>query len=439
MFKTVMPLSSIIAMRFFGLFIVLPVISVYALGMQNATPFLVGVVIGGYALTQMVFQVPFGMMSDKIGRKQTILIGIVVFVVGSVICSMSENIYTLLFGRFLQGAGAIGAVVSAMISDLVKEEVRTKAMAMMGGSIAMAFSAAMIAGPLISASFGVPALFDIAAILALISLVILYVMVPNPPKIIHGYSDTSSVSQILKNSKINKMNLTNFLQKGLMTMAFMLIPIILIKNFGWQMSDLVKVYAPSMVAGILAMAPAAILAEKKGKFKQVLIAGILFFMFSFLVMGFSSSELLFSVGVVLFFIGFNMHEPIMQSLAAKYAKVHEKGTVLGIFNSFGYLGTFVGGLAGGLFFNSALHELALAIAVICLLWIFVIVTLPNPSKTKTAYFEIGKTTPQAHDILAEIEGVEEVYINETEGVLVAKYHEDIITLDEINSKVIKIS
>lgn len=439
MFKTVMPLSSIIAMRFFGLFIVLPVISVYALGMQNATPFLVGVVIGGYALTQMVFQVPFGMMSDKIGRKQTILIGIVVFVVGSVICSMSENIYTLLFGRFLQGAGAIGAVVSAMISDLVKEEVRTKAMAMMGGSIAMAFSAAMIAGPLISASFGVPALFDIAAILALISLVILYVMVPNPPKIIHGYSDTSSVSQILKNSKINKMNLTNFLQKGLMTMAFMLIPVILIKNFGWQMSDLVKVYAPSMVAGILAMAPAAILAEKKGKFKQVLIAGILFFMFSFLVMGFSSSELLFSVGVVLFFIGFNMHEPIMQSLAAKYAKVHEKGTVLGIFNSFGYLGTFVGGLAGGLFFNSALHELALAIAVICLLWIFVIVTLPNPSKTKTAYFEIGKTTPQAHDILAEIEGVEEVYINETEGVLVAKYHEDIITLDEINLKVIKIS
>ena len=187
------------------------------------------------------------------------------------------------------------------------------------------------------------------------------------------------------------------------------------------------------------MAPAAILAEKKGKFKQVLIAGILFFMFSFLVMGFSSSELLFSVGVVLFFIGFNMHEPIMQSLAAKYAKVHEKGTVLGIFNSFGYLGTFVGGLAGGLFFNSALHELALAIAVICLLWIFVIVTLPNPSKTKTAYFEIGKTIPQAHDILAEIEGVEEVYINETEGVLVAKYHEDIITLDEINSKVIKIS
>lgn len=439
MFKTVMPLSSIIAMRFFGLFIVLPVISVYALGMQNATPFLVGVVIGGYALTQMVFQVPFGMMSDKIGRKQTILIGIVVFVVGSVICSMSENIYTLLFGRFLQGAGAIGAVVSAMISDLVKEEVRTKAMAMMGGSIAMAFSAAMIAGPVISASFGVPALFDIAAILALISLVILYVMVPNPPKIIHGYSDTSSVSQILKNSKINKMNLTNFLQKGLMTMAFMLIPVILIKNFGWQMSDLVKVYAPSMVAGIVAMAPAAILAEKKGKFKQVLIAGILFFMFSFLVMGFSSSELLFSVGVVLFFIGFNMHEPIMQSLAAKYAKVHEKGTVLGIFNSFGYLGTFVGGLAGGLFFNSALHELALAIAVICLLWIFVIVTLPNPSKTKTAYFEIGKTTPQAHDILAEIEGVEEVYINETEGVLVAKYHEDIITLDEINSKVIKIS
>lgn len=437
MFKSVMPLSSVIAMRFFGLFIVLPVISVYALSMQGANPFLVGVVIGGYALTQMVFQVPFGVMSDKIGRKQTILIGIVVFVIGSIICSFSENIYTLLFGRFLQGTGAIGAVISAMISDLVKEEVRTKAMAMMGGSIAMAFSLAMIAGPIISASFGVSVLFDIAAFLALISLVILYKFVPNPPKIIHGYADTSNVSTILKNSKINKMNLTNFLQKSLMTMAFMLIPIVLVKNFDWQMNDLIKVYAPSMVAGIFAMAPAAILAEKKGKFKQVLIAGIVFFMISFLFMGFASTDILFVIGVVLFFVGFNMHEPIMQSLVAKYAKVHEKGTVLGIFSSFGYLGTFVGGIIGAAFIGADLSLLGILIAVSCLLWIFVILSLPNPSKTKTAYFPISISNENAHDILADIDGVEEVYINQTEGVLVAKYHEDIVdftTLENIVKK-----
>ena len=433
MFKQVMPLSAIIAMRFFGLFIVLPVISAYSITMNGATPFLVGVVLGGYALTQVVFQVPFGIMSDKIGRKQTILIGIVVFILGSIICSVSSDIYTLLFGRFLQGAGAIGAVISAMISDLVKEEVRTKAMAMMGGSIAISFSAAMVAGPLVSASFGVGALFDIAAILAFLSLIILYTVVPNPPKIVHKYSEEFSISQILRDSKINKMNVTNFLQKGFMTMAFMLIPVALMKNFGWTFHDLIKVYAPSMVAGIFAMAPAAILAEKKGKFKQVLIAGIIFFMISFLAMGFANNEILFVVGVILFFIGFNMHEPIMQSLASKYAKVHEKGTVLGIFNAYGYLGTFFGGIAGGLFFNSALHELASAIAIICVLWILLIATLPNPTKTKVAYFSLSEVNPNGHDILADIDGVEEVYENETEQTLVAKYHEDIVNIEALKA------
>lgn len=433
MFKQVMPLSAIIAMRFFGLFIVLPVISAYSITMHGATPFLVGVVLGGYALTQVVFQVPFGIMSDKIGRKQTILIGIVVFILGSIVCSVSSDIYTLLFGRFLQGAGAIGAVISAMISDLVKEEVRTKAMAMMGGSIAISFSAAMVAGPLVSASFGVGALFDIAAILAFLSLIILYTAVPNPPKIVHKYSEEFNISQILRDSKINKMNVTNFLQKGFMTMAFMLIPVALMKNFGWTFHDLIKVYAPSMVAGIFAMAPAAILAEKKGKFKQVLIAGIVFFMISFLSMGFANNEILFVVGVILFFIGFNMHEPIMQSLASKYAKVHEKGTVLGIFNAYGYLGTFFGGIAGGLFFNSALHELALAIASICILWILLIATLPNPTKTKVAYFSLSEINPNGHDILADMDGVEEVYENETEQTLVAKYHEDIVNMETLKA------
>lgn len=433
MFKQVMPLSAIIAMRFFGLFIVLPVISAYSITMNGATPFLVGVVLGGYALTQVVFQVPFGIMSDKIGRKQTILIGIVVFILGSIVCSVSSDIYTLLFGRFLQGAGAIGAVISAMISDLVKEEVRTKAMAMMGGSIAISFSAAMVAGPLVSASFGVGALFDIAAILAFLSLIILYTAVPNPPKIVHKYSEEFNISQILRDSKINKMNVTNFLQKGFMTMAFMLIPVALMKNFGWTFHDLIKVYAPSMVAGIFAMAPAAILAEKKGKFKQVLIAGIVFFMISFLSMGFANNDILFVVGVILFFIGFNMHEPIMQSLASKYAKVHEKGTVLGIFNAYGYLGTFFGGIAGGLFFNSALHELALAIAAICILWILLIATLPNPTKTKVAYFSLSEINPNGHDILADMDGVEEVYENETEQTLVAKYHEDIVNIETLKA------
>lgn len=128
-----MPLSLIVALRFFGLFIVLPVLSIYALDMPGATPFLAGLVVGGYALTQAAFQVPFGMMSDKFGRKQVLLFGLLIFIAGSVVAALSDNIYMLLIGRFLQGAGAIGSVVSAMIADLVKEEERAHAMAIMGG------------------------------------------------------------------------------------------------------------------------------------------------------------------------------------------------------------------------------------------------------------------------------------------------------------------
>jgi predicted MFS family arabinose efflux permease len=147
------------------------------------------------------------------------------------------------------------------------------------------------------------------------------------------------------------MNITNFLQKGLMTFAFMIIPIVLTKTYGWELKELWKVYIPAMIFGFIAMAPAAIIAEKKGKFREILIIGIVFFAVSYLIIGFSSSATVFVIGVVIFFIGFNMHEPIMQSLASKFAKVHQRGLVLGIFNSAGYLGTFLGGVLGGMFYN----------------------------------------------------------------------------------------
>ncbi|MGB3750571.1 MAG: MFS transporter, partial [Arcobacteraceae bacterium] len=338
MFKTIMPLSLIISFRFLGLFIVLPLISLYALSLPGATPTLVGIVIGGYAITQMIFQVPFGIMSDKLGRKGTIIVGLLLFAIGSIICAISTDMLTLLLGRFLQGAGAIGAVVTAMITDVVREEQRPKAMALMGASIATSFAIAMLAGPLIGGYLGIDILFYITAFLALISIYILLTKVPNPPVVTHTYHDDSKIS-FLANPNLIKMNITNFLQKGMMTFAFMIIPIILTRSYGWEMTDLWKVYLPAMIAGVIAMGPAAVLAEKKGKFKQILLLGIVFFAVSYYLIGNATTDTYFLIGVVLFFVGFNMHEPIMQSLTTKYIKVHEKGKVLGVFNSFGYLGT----------------------------------------------------------------------------------------------------
>ena len=189
MIKSVLPLSMIIALRFFGLFIVLSVLSGYAKDLPGGNAFLAGIALGGYALTQAVLQVPFGVMSDKIGRKKTLLVGLLIFALGSVVAGMADNIYMLLVGRFLQGAGAIGSVVTAMIADHVREDQRAHAMAIMGMVIAMSFAAAMLFGPIIAGYFSVSSLFWLTAILALTALLILFTAVPEPPKIIHHYSE----------------------------------------------------------------------------------------------------------------------------------------------------------------------------------------------------------------------------------------------------------
>jgi len=437
MFKTILPLSSIIALRFLGLFLVLPVISVYAMNLEGASTTLIGIVIGGYALTQMIFQVPFGVMSDKLGRKGTIVLGLLLFAIGSLICAVSTDIYTLLLGRLLQGAGAIGAVVTAMISDLVKEEQRPKAMAIMGMSIAGAFAISMVAGPTLGAAFGIEFLFYITMLLALISIFVLLKKVPNPPHITHTYNGKANLKEVLLNSNSIKMNITNFLQKGLMTFAFMIIPMVLIKQFDWVLSELWKVYVPAMIFGVLAMGPAAVFAEKKGKFKEILIIGIIFFAISYLVIGLSSSATVFAIGVVIFFIGFNMHEPIMQSLAVKFAKVHQRGLVLGIFNSAGYLGTFLGGVIGGVFYEDvSLSTLVIVIAVVCVLWAILIVTMPNPQKKKFIYLSLDKYDLEKTSILENNDAIDEWYINNTENIIAIKYDDDKISDHKIKASLI---
>ena len=179
--KQTIPLSLILAGRFFGLFVVMPVLSLYALSMEGMSPILVGIAIGGYALTQVLFQIPFGFLSDKFGRKSIIALGLIIFIIGSAVCAMSDDIYMLILGRFLQGAGAIGGVVSAMIADLVKEEKRTKAMALMGATISLSFTTALILGPILSAYFGVASLFWITCFFVVLSLGFLFLFVPDAP------------------------------------------------------------------------------------------------------------------------------------------------------------------------------------------------------------------------------------------------------------------
>jgi predicted MFS family arabinose efflux permease len=422
MFKTVLPLGLVIFFRFFGLFVVLPVLAIHLLSMPETTPLLIGLAMSGYALTQMIFVAPFGYLSDKIGRKGVILLGTLIFISGSALCYVSTDIYTLIAGRLLQGVGAISAVISALVSDLVKEEARTKAMALIGGSIAMGFTIAMFVGPSIYSSYGINELFLIAGVLGVISFFIIIFAVPNPPQVTHHYNKKPNIKKILKNPSLAIMNITNFLQKYIMTFTFVLVPVYLLEKFSWDKGELWMVYVPATILGFLAMAPASIIAEKRGKPKLPLFIGIILFAVSYLFMN-VGSESFFITGVILFFIGFNMHEPIMQSLASKISKVHQKGISLGIFNTFGYFGTFLGGFVGAMVVrDNSFSTFTIIFVTVSIIWILIIAKMKNPAHSKNIYIPLKQLTnkPNKKD-LKKIKGLLEWYINDNEKLLIVKY------------------
>ncbi len=436
MFKKVLPLSAILSLRFLGLFLVLPVVSIYAMGLKSSTPLLVGVVVGGYALTQAIFQVPFGTMSDKIGRKPTLLVGLIIFLIGSLISAYATDIYMLMLGRFLQGAGAIGSVITAMISDLVEEEVRGKAMAIMGGTIALSFALAMGLGPVIGASYGVEMLFFITAGLSVLAMILLFTKVPTPPRIKHIYHETAKTSDILKDSNLFNMIIINAMQKGLMTVAFVLIPIILTgEDFGWEKAELWKAYVPAMIFGLVAMGPAAVFGEKHNKPKQIFLISIVLFIASFLIMGLTNDSTLFIVGVVFFFVAFNMMEPLVQSMITKFSKVHQKGAALGISNSVAYFATFVGGTSAGLFLGiSDRATIGISVAAVSTLWLLWTLKLSNPTKHSFLFISQSEVSTQKLQAL-ENEHIAEWYINETEKKVVIKYVSGAISEDELKEKI----
>ncbi|KGI55727.1 MFS transporter [Campylobacter sp. MIT 97-5078] len=436
MLKSVLPLSFIIATRFFGLFIVLPVLSVYALKLDKATPFLVGLLVGIYALTQMLLQVPFGILSDKMGRKKTMFIGLIIFIIGSFICAETNDIYIMLLGRALQGAGAIGAVAVAMISDFISEEKRSKAMALMGVFIGLAFASSLIIAPLLSEKFGLSSLFYLSIALTLLCIVLLYTWVPKESKIIQ-HNEKSPLKRFLIEKNFALMNLTNFSQKMLMSISFVFIPLMLAR-FGFALFD---TYLYSMIAGFVAMGMAGALGEKKRLAKSMLLLGVVFFAVAYFLFAcvpslsfLSWGGFVFVFAVVLFFVGFNLHEPIMQSCASKFAKAGEKGAALGVFNSFGYAGSFVGGVLGGFVLSEKaywyLSLSLLALVVFIVFWFILLCFLKNPSDFKNIYLPLSQKLDT--NALLKLEGIVEIYENTQHKVI--KYDSKLIDEKEIQNK-----
>jgi len=415
MLKSVLPLSFIIASRFLGLFIVLPVLSLYALNLEGANEFLVGLIVGVYAISQMIFQVPFGALSDKIGRKKALTIGLLVFVVGSIVCALASDIYTMLFGRFLQGIGAVGAVATAMISDFVTEENRSKAMAIMGAFIGLSFTLSMVLGPLLARSYGLSSLFYFSAALSLLCVVLLYTVVPKEIKVSEK-AEKVPFGKLFLQKDYMIINFTSFMQKMLTSIAFLAIPIILVKKYGYESGELYKVYTLGAVLGFLAMGLAGFLGDGKGLSKVILIAGTLLFGLTYAIFAFSFTLFVFVLGVAIFFVGFNMHEPIMQSTATKFVKSSQKGTALGVFNSFGYLGSFAGGAVGGYVLHAFdFKTLAIICVVLCVIWLVLLFSLNDPRIFKNIY--LSPDIAINLELLNSQKGVVDYYKNEKNQVI----------------------
>ncbi len=438
-FKKVLPLSLIVALRFFGLFIVLSVLSQYALGMPGGTATLAGMAVGGYALTQALLQVPYGVLSDKIGRKKTLLIGLLIFAAGSAVCAMSSNIYMLLFGRFLQGAGAIGSVVTAMIADHVREDQRAHAMAVMGMTIAMSFAAAMIIGPIVGGFYSVSALFWLTAVLAVAALAILFTAVPEPPTIVHSYSEEEAkIKHVFRDKDLVRMYITFLFHSSTMAIAFFIIPVVMKQHFSLGAEAYWKVYLPAVFFGIIAMGPAAVFGEKYNKGKEIFLISIAFVAAAFALMGWSTSLFWFGVGATFFFIGFNMFEPLLQSFVSKFAKVHQKGAALGVANTFSYVGIFLGGAIGGYayehFGRGGVAILVLAVTVIWALWI---VGMRSPGVRDNLFLPFDHYDREKMDALKRLNGITDFYLNETEALIVVKFDNDLLDEDTIRGVLLK--
>ena len=433
-------LSLIIGLRFFGLFVVMLVLSAYAHELPGATATLVGLAVGGYALTQAALQVPFGVLSDRIGRKPTIFIGLLIFAAGSLIAAGADTITTLLIGRFLQGAGAIGAVIIAMISDHVREDERAHAMAIMGMVIALAFTGAMVIGPIIGGlGGGVPTLFYLTAGMALLSIILLFTVVPEPPRITHSFAEEEAkVKDVFKDKDLVRMYVTFLFHSSTMAIAFFLIPLVLKSTFHLPLSEFWKVYLPAVLFGIIAMGPAAVFGEKYNKGKEVFLISIAFIAVAFLLMGFGSTLWVFGTGVVFFFIGFNMFEPLLQSFVSKFAKAHQKGAALGVANTFAYIGMGVGAtLAGKIFEYGNVTAVAVAVLVVSVFWAWWIIGMRNPGLRGTVYLGTDLFDRTKLVDLKSNGHINDTYINESEGIMVIKYDKEHLDEDEIRGMMLK--
>ncbi|WP_455376753.1 MFS transporter, partial [Kaarinaea lacus] len=334
--KSVYSLAGIYALRMMGLFMILPVFALYAEHLEGNTPALVGVAIGVYGLTQALLQIPFGMLSDRLGRKKIITFGLLIFAAGSVVAATADSIYGVIFGRALQGSGAIAAAIMALTADLTREENRLSAMAIIGISIGLSFMVSLVAGPVLNQWIGVDGIFWLTGILALCAILVLLFIVPNPVQsTFHRDAMTApqQLKEVVKDKQLLRLDFGVMVLHMMLTATFVVLPLALRDVAQLATADHWLVYLPVMGLSMLTMIPFVILAEGKRRMKEVFGAAVMTLAVAEVVLVFmyqSVGGIVFSM--FLFFVAFNVLEATLPSLVAKMVSPDRKGTAMGVFS-----------------------------------------------------------------------------------------------------------
>lgn len=377
-------LAAIFGLRMLGLFLILPVFSVYAPTLTGGDDvLLVGLAIGAYGLTQAFFQIPYGMASDRFGRKPVIVVGLLLFAAGSFLAAGADNIYWVIVGRIVQGAGAISAAVTALAADLTREQHRTKIMAMIGSTIGLVFAISLVAAPLLYSVIGMPGIFALTGLLALGAIVVLFKVVPAQP--VANIQVRVPFSVVLLHGQLARMNFGVLALHMMQTALWVVVPRLLTDAGGLPVGEHWKIYLPAVLLSFAVMIPAIIAAEKHGRMKIIFVSAILLLLVVQIGFAtFSSGLYPLAALLMLFFVGFNIMEALQPSLISKLAPPGAKGAALGVYNTTQSFGLFLGGALGGWllrgFGAAAVHAFSAALAAI---WLLLAATMTLPVRNKS--------------------------------------------------------
>ena len=415
---------------------VLPLFAIQGQSLEGATTLLIGLAVGAYGLSQAIMQIPLGTLSDRWGRKKTIALGLVIFSIGSLVAGLSQTVFGVILGRFLQGAGAISSAIMAFLSDLVREQYRSKSMAFIGVSIGVSFCLALILGPLFAQKLSLSGLFLLTALLSFAGILVLFLLPSVSMATAQSRLDNDRTSEpqffldVLKNTQLWRLNVGIFVLHMTLTALFLLIPGRIVEVLSIDVEQHWRVYLPVMIAAFVLMLPAMAYAEAKRKVKQIFVFAVLLLAVGqalIAVFGGGAFGLLFAL--LCYFLAFNLLEALLPSLVSRVSPAAKKGEAIGVYATCQFLGAFVGGVAAGVVISYAgVTTLLLLLMIATLAWLLFAASMDEPSYAKTQVLSLRRMSESDAVLMADnlltVPGVHEVTVIAKRGVAYLKIDQD---------------